>query len=66
MAYPGEIEGIEYKKYLERHDLGEEDGPRLTRDEWRKQKMPEEKKDWDSVPVNNAVRNRKTTYRYLK
>ena len=43
MALPGEKENVEYLKYLERHDLGEEEGPRMSKEEWRKmrQKMEE-------------------------
>lgn len=42
MAYPGEKEGIEYKQYLERYDLGEEEGERLSKDEWRKRRKKQE------------------------
>ena len=41
MAYPGEKEHKEYTDYLQRHDLGEEEGPRLSKEDWRlKQKAP--------------------------
>ena len=36
MAYLAEKENVEYMKYLERHDLGEEEGPRMSKEEWRK------------------------------
>jgi len=47
MAYPGENENVDYLKYLEEHDLGMHEGPRLTKDEWLKMKMP--KKTMDSL-----------------
>ena len=54
MAYPAERENVEFKKYLERHDLGEEDGPRLTIEEWRK-KRKEEKNGEDNKSSRKAT-----------
>ena len=55
MAYPNEH--MDYLKYLEEYDLGEHEGPRMSKDEWRKVKMP--KKTMDSLmegPDEHAVR----------
>lgn len=51
MAYPGEDEHVEYLKYLEEHSLGEHEGPRMSKDEWRKTKKP--KKTMDSLIVTD-------------
>ena len=39
MAYPGEKEHIEYTDYLLRQDLGEEEGPRLSKEDWLKKRQ---------------------------
>lgn len=38
MAYPGEKEHVGYLEYVERHAMGEESGPRMTKEEWREKK----------------------------
>ena len=40
MAWPGESENVDYLKYLEEYDLGEHEGPRMTKDQWRQKKKP--------------------------
>lgn len=36
MAYPKESEHVDYLQYLERWSNGEESGPKLSKEEWRK------------------------------
>ena len=47
MAWPKEKEHTEYLKYLERHDLGEEEGPRMSKEDWRKMRKQMEESDMD-------------------
>ena len=42
IALPGEREHVQYLQYLERFDLGEEEGERLSKDEWRKLRKKQE------------------------
>ena len=42
MAYPKEDEHIDYLKYVERISLGDEPGPQMTKEEWRKQRQAQE------------------------
>ena len=41
MAWPGESENVDYLKYLEEYDLGEHEGPRMTKDQWRQKRKPQ-------------------------
>ena len=54
MAYPGEKQNVEYMQYLERHDMGEENGPRLSKEEWLKKNPPADPRDnpRDNPPAN--------------
>lgn len=36
MAYPGEKEHVQYLQYVERVSVGDEPGPVMPKDEWRK------------------------------
>ena len=45
MAYPAENENVDYLKYLEEYDLGEQEGERMSKDEWRKKKKPKKTMD---------------------
>jgi len=43
MAYPAEKTHVEYLKYLERWSNGEEEGPKMSKEQWlekNKQKSP--------------------------
>ena len=42
MAYPGEPEHIEYMQYVERVATGDEPGPHLSKEEWRKKRKKQE------------------------
>lgn len=53
MAYPGEAEHVEYMQYVERVANGEESGPHLSKEEWRKKrKQQEARKDPQPVKVS--------------
>lgn len=52
MAYPGELEHIEYLQYVERVSTGEEEGPQMTKDEWRKKKKKRDSREPQPVKVN--------------
>ena len=54
MAYPKEKENAEYLKYLERHDLGEEEGPRMSKEDWRK--MRKQMEESDDEPSHQSMR----------
>lgn len=41
MAYPGELENVEYMEYLQKWSTGEVEGPKLSKEEWRKKKKEE-------------------------
>ena len=56
MALPGEKEHIEYLKYLERHDLGEEEGPRMSKEEWRKMQKKMEESDEEKSSKHQSMR----------
>lgn len=57
MALPGEPEHLEYLQYVENVSNGEEPGPQLTKEEWRKRRKqqssaeaaPEKKAEVTSV-----------------
>ena len=44
MAYPGENENVEYTEYLMKWNTGEVEGPKLSKEEWRKKKKEEGEK----------------------
>lgn len=52
MAYPGENEHVEYLQYIERVAMGDERGPRLSKEEWRKKKKGRDKNEIGAVKVN--------------
>ena len=73
MAYPLEKEHVQYREYVERYSLGEEgSGPKLTKEQWRDKRFPEQKKEaapardkkaaWDGLPVDNATDYAKRTW----
>ncbi len=39
MAYPGEKENVAYLQYVERVSTGDEPGPQLSKEEWRKKQQ---------------------------
>ena len=41
MAYPRELENVEYMEYLQKWSTGEVEGPKLSKEEWRKKKKEE-------------------------
>ena len=47
MAYPSENENVDYMNYLVEYDLGEHEGPKMTKDEWRMKRKP--KKTMESL-----------------
>lgn len=60
MAYPAEAENVEYLKYLEEYSLGEHEGPKMTKDEWRMQRKP--KKNMDSLLEGHDQRPPRVQY----
>lgn len=44
MAWPGEKENVEYMEYLEKWSNGEVQGPKLSKEEWRKKNKDKEDK----------------------
>jgi len=40
MAIPGEKEHLEYLKYVEEWSLGEHEGPKMTKEQWREKRNP--------------------------
>jgi hypothetical protein len=43
MAYPGENEHTDYLKYIEEWSLGERQGKKMNKEEWRKKRKPKKK-----------------------
>lgn len=52
MAYPGEPEHVEYMQYVERVATGDEPGPHMSKEEWRKKRKQEARKEPQPVKVS--------------
>lgn len=55
MAYPKEKENIAYLDYVQRISLGEEQGPKLSKEEWRKRRVQNETEDDDEDESPDSV-----------